>query len=176
MSWTPKPRHAPKVDNPFEESRRLTNVLTLLADINTGGRQVTTQSPDPMITSLERTQPAHRLAINGLAILLVHKNEVIATTTPDSNYYQNSVFRDDSMRPASDLQSLAIQEADPIPESVYDYVRIVDFIVLPNPERPKPSSKQPDSIWGKTQDGDYMVIPPGKSCWATILITPWSQV
>jgi hypothetical protein len=162
------------------EFRRLTMLVSLLTSINSDGRRVTSESPELMITSLEgRTQPIRSLAMNTLAILLIHHHEVVAVTatTPDhTSTFSNRSDSDAPMPIASNMQDLAKQEANPIPESKYAEAGIMDFIVTSNPERPKSFQDHLPDIWKNHPTAQYMVVPPGRSSWKVVKISAWSQV
>jgi hypothetical protein len=145
-------------------------LLSLLADINSGGRQVMGESPEPMITSLERTQPIHRLAMNAVAILLICHNEVVAVTTLDHGISIGPVT---SL--ALNLLDLAEQEAKPMTESDYTKAGILGFLVVPNPERPRPTQALPE-VWKKHPTAQYMAVPLGKSSWKAVQENQWSQM
>jgi hypothetical protein len=77
-------------DNVFTEFHQVTVILSLLAAINSDGRQVLDSKPyeadqnfDTMPALLDRMQPASRLVMTALSILLVRNNEVIAVTGGD---------------------------------------------------------------------------------------------
>lgn len=150
------------------EFRQVSMVTSMVASINSDGRQVI-ESPEPFITSLERTQPIYRLAMNGLAILLVRNNEVVAVTTHGSTPRCSDA---DISPPAANLQGLAEQELEPITDFEYAKMKIVGFIVLPNPKR----SPELPRMWKDNPEAHYAVMSSGKSSWKAVSQNPWCQM
>jgi hypothetical protein len=181
----------PVADNVFAEFRQVTVILSLLAAINSDGRQVLDSKPyeadqnfDAMLVSLDRTQPASRLVMTALSILLVRNNEVIAVTAaataPGLRHAGGIINHPDSDRlplhySTSNLHALASREASS-PVSDFAAPGLVDFIVVRNPEWYNESNNSPlAKIWKENPSAQYMVLPKGTSRWEFILKDAWSQ-
>jgi hypothetical protein len=161
--------------NPTDEFRRVTMLLPLLAVINRQARQVAAvESPDWMITSLERNLPSNRLALNALTILLVRGHEAIAVATADHDISSNS---GSGVLPAgSSLHVLTMQEPAPIAEAEHaraDTPRL--GTTVPDSEWPWSSHDLP-RIWNTNPDAHYMVLPRGTSAWEAVSKAAWSQM
>jgi hypothetical protein len=168
----------------FAEFRQVTVMLSLLAAINSGGRQVLDSKPyeadrnfDAMPASLERTQPAHRLVMTALSILLVRNNEVVAVTAATDLGPGPETFNHRATSPPdSNLQDLASREASLLPESDLAKPGLVDFIAVRNPEWFNESNNSPlAKIWKDNPNAQYMVLPTGTSRWEVVLNDAWSQ-
>jgi hypothetical protein len=172
----------------FAEFRQVTVMLSLLAAINSDGRQVLDSKPyeadhnfDAMPASLDRTQPASRLVMTALSILLVRNNEVVAVTAAANGPGLRRASGIDSeshhLPPdnTSHLHALASREASS-PVSDLAAPGLVDFIAFRNPEWYKEANNSPSAkIWKENADAQYMVLPRGNSLWEFILNDPWSQ-
>jgi hypothetical protein len=161
--------------NAADEFGRVTMLLSLLAVINRQGRQVAAvESPDCMVTPLERNLPSHRLALNALTVLLVRGNEAIAVATAD-----HDISRDSGpgvLPTGSSLHVLAMQESAPIAEAEHarmDALRL--GTTVPDSEWPWSSHDLP-RIWNTNPDAHYMVLPRGTSAWEAVSKAAWSQM
>jgi hypothetical protein len=161
--------------NTTDEFGRVTMLLSLLAAINHQGRQVAAvESPDWMITPLERNLPSHRLALNAFTILLVRGNEAIAVATADHDISTDS---GSGVLPAgSSLHVLTMQESAPISEAEparADAPRL--GTAVPDSEWPW-SSRDLSHIWNTNPDAHYMVLPRGTSAWEAVSKAAWGQM
>jgi hypothetical protein len=166
----------------FAEFRRATILMSLLAAINSEGRQVldpenyqADRNFDAIPASLERTQPVHRLVSTALSMLLVRNNEVVAVTTV-ADLDPGILDPQGTSPPDNNLHDLAMRETSPLSEADLARPGLVDFIAVRNPEwdkELKQSSGSPVNIWNENPNAHYMVLPQGTSRWEAVSNDPW---
>lgn len=159
----------------IDEFHQVTMLLSLLEAINHQGRKVANvESPDWMITSLERDLPPQRLALNALTILLVRGHEAIAVAAADHGISRAS--RSGVLPAESSLHILVMQESAHIAEAEHARMNISKLgTAIPDSEQLRPSNALP-RIWSANPNAQYMVLPRGTSAWEAVAKDAWSQM
>lgn len=179
-----KPPGSGEVEDVFAEFRRVTLLMSVLAAINSDGRQVLDSAEyqahhtfDGIPGSLERTQSVHRLVTTALAILLVRNNEVVAVTSIGPQARSTSADHQDTLPHDTNLHELALREASPRSEADLSKVGLVDFIAVRNPQWVSGSENAESTMkyWKNNPEAHYMVLPPGKSHWDVVSKDSWSR-
>jgi hypothetical protein len=164
----------------FAEFRRATILMSLLAAINSEGRQVldyeeyqTDRNFDAIPASLERTQSVDRLVSTALSMLLVRNTEVVAVTAA-AGLEPGIVDPQDTSPPDTNLHNLAMHESSPLSEADLARPGLVDFIAVRNPEWDAQGSSSVKT-WKKHPNAQYMVLPQGTSRWEAVSKDVWGQ-
>jgi hypothetical protein len=120
----------------FAEFQRAMILMSLLATINSEGRQVLDSEKyqadhnfDTILASLEWTQPTDRLVLTALSMLLVRNNEVVAVTTV-ADLEPGIMDPQGILPPDTNLHDLAMCESFPPPEANLARPGLVDFITV----------------------------------------------
>ena len=170
LSSTTSGTPLPPSSSPHDEFRRVSMLLSLLAAINSYGRQVippTVVLPsanDPESTSTLWLEPSDELAsappqhplpqrqaknlinvmTNSIGVLMTRHHEILAVTAT-------------------------------LPESQTGDLGCIKFFALPNPQRPR-IGRSAGSHWDKDPQSHYMFESNGKSSLTTVLADPWFQL
>jgi hypothetical protein len=173
-----------KGEDVFVEFQRATILMSLLAAINSEGRQVLDSEKyqadhnfDTILASLEWMQPTDRLVSTALSMLLVRNNKVVAVTTV-ADLEPRIVDPQGILPPDTNLHDLAMRESSPPPEADLARPGLVDFIAVRNPEWDKESKKSSGlsaKIWKENLRAQYMVLPKGTSHWEAVSKDPWGH-